>query len=34
MGQVTLAVLVTGIPQVLSAFAVKVSEVEQFVGAI
>jgi hypothetical protein len=34
IGQVTLAVLVTGTPQVLEAFATKVSEVEQFVGAM
>jgi hypothetical protein len=33
IGQVTLAVSVTGMPQVLLAFATKVSDVEQFVGA-
>lgn len=34
MGQVTLAVSDTAMPQVLEAFAVKVSEVVQFVGAV
>jgi len=33
MGQVALAVLVTGAPQMLAALAVNVSVTEQFVGA-